>query len=214
MRARYKPWAKPFIDENKNIILRFDDIEASSIFKDFISSNNLYLEIGSGKGKFMTSLAAKHPDLKFLCIEKVESVAAQFAKLVKANKLENILIVCEDFEKIFPSIKRNSVSTIFLNHPDPWPKKRHWKKRLTSLKFLNEYKDILKKDGLLILKTDNDDMFSYSIEQLKICDWNITYLEYNYKDDDEFDALTNYEENWQKKGVKIKRLKATYMGDK
>ena len=98
------------------------------------------------------------------------------------------------------------MKTIFLNFSDPWPKKRHYKRRLTSSSFLQEYKRILAKDGRLIFKTDNVDLFNYSIEMFETNNFNIIKVDNNYDGSDSFDEQTEYETNFRNKGVAINRL--------
>lgn len=214
MRARFKSWSEPFILENPDIAVCDANLNSSQQFLDFLKRDNLFMEIGPGKGGFMMNLAAKYPQYNFICVEKCISVAGQFAKLLKNADLKNVFIVACDIVNVTPFINKHCISTIFLNHPDPWPKKRHEKRRLTSKGFLTFYKDFLKDYGILILKTDNEDMFNFSIDELTNENWNIFELNRDYLDDDPFDAVTNYEAAWRVKGVKIKRLKAKYQGEK
>lgn len=215
MRTRFKKWANPFIIENIDTICNEDTLLESLKLKEFLAKDNLYLEIGSGKGQFAIDLAKKHPEKYFLCVEKVETVAAIFGKLLKEEQLENVYIVSSDIEKIFSLIRDKSIDIIFLNHSDPWPKKRHEKRRLTYSSFLKEYAKKLKDNGELVFKTDNDGLFEYSIESLENNNYILTYLNRDYLGDDELDAFTNYQRLFMEKDVKIKRLKAKYnRGDK
>lgn len=210
MRTKYKAWAKPLITENKNIACNFEDIKSSDTFSKFAGSDNLYLEIGPGKGAFMLQLAEKNQDKLFLCVEKCETIAGIFAKKLLEAKLENVFIISGDVFDVFPLLSNHSVNAIFLNHPDPWPKKRHEKRRLTSPIFLKEYGRLLKENSPLIFKTDNDDLFSYTLEIIEDNGFKIVEKEFDYMNTDEFDAITDYQQNFIDNGVKIKRLKAIY----
>ncbi|MEG0034013.1 MAG: hypothetical protein RR578_00695 [Bacilli bacterium] len=214
MRTHFKTWVKPFIDAHQDIIIDEDYVSTSEKLKNFLLLDNLYLEIGPGKGSFMISLAEKFPQYNFLCIEKCQTIAGIFAKKVFNSKLTNVFIISSDVFDIFPLIQKSSICGIFLNHPDPWPKLRHTKRRLTSKLFLDVYKNILKDDSQLIFKTDNDDLFAFSKEELVNNDWLISDCEDDYKGDDSFDAFTDYQLNFISQGVKIKRLKAKYNGKK
>ena len=204
MRAKYKPWAKPFIEENPDIIVSDREIENSTKFKEFISKEEIHLEIGPGKGLFIVTLAKKYPEKFFVCVELNLTVSAICAKLVKQHELKNVFIVSGDMFNVFKYIDDKRIDTIFLNHSDPWPKKRHEKRRLTYKTFLDQYKRILKDEGKLIVKTDNLDFFNFSVESLNESKWNIEKLTYDYQDDEEFDALTEYTLNWRSKNVSIK----------
>lgn len=208
MRTKYKPWAKPFIEENPDIIVSDREIENSTKFKEFISKEEIHLEIGPGKGLFIVTLAKKYPEKFFICVELNLTVSAICAKLVKQHELKNVFIVSGDMFNVFKYIDDKRIDTIFLNHSDPWPKKRHEKRRLTYKTFLEQYKRILKNEGKLIVKTDNLDFFNFSVESLNESKWNIEKLTYDYQDDEEFDALTEYTLNWRSKNVSIKRLEA------
>lgn len=208
MRTKYKPWAKPFIEENPDIIVSDREIENSTKFKEFISKEEIHLEIGPGKGLFIVTLAKKYPEKFFVCVELNLTVSAICAKLVKQHELKNVFIVSGDMFNVFKYIDDKRIDTIFLNHSDPWPKKRHEKRRLTYKTFLEQYKRILKDEGKLIVKTDNLDFFNFSVESLNESKWNIEKLTYDYQDDEEFDALTEYTLNWRSKNVSIKRLEA------
>lgn len=208
MRTKYKPWAKPFIEENPDIIVSDREIENSTKFKEFISKEEIHLEIGPGKGLFIVTLAKKYPEKFFVCVELNLTVSAICAKLVKQHELKNVFIVSGDMFNVFKYIYDKKIDTIFLNHSDPWPKKRHEKRRLTYKTFLEQYKRILKDEGKLIVKTDNLDFFNFSVESLNESKWNIEKLTYDYQDDEEFDALTEYTLNWRSKNVSIKRLEA------
>ena len=208
MRTKYKPWAKPFIEENPDIIVSDREIENSTKFKEFILKEEIHLEIGPGKGLFIVTLAKKYPEKFFICVELNLTVSAICAKLVKQHELKNVFIVSGDMFNVFKYIDDKRIDTIFLNHSDPWPKKRHEKRRLTYKTFLEQYKRILKDEGKLIVKTDNLDFFNFSVKSLNESKRNIKKLTYDYQDDEEFDALTEYTLNWRSKNVSIKRLEA------
>lgn len=208
MRTKYKPWAKPFIEENPNLIISDSDIENSEKFKEVLAKEELHLEVGPGKGLFITTLAKKFPEKFFLCVELNLTVSAICAKLVKESNLDNVFIISGDMFRVFQYIGDKKFDTIFLNHSDPWPKKRHEKRRLTHKNFLDQYLRVLKDNAKLIVKTDNTDFFNFSVESLIANNWKLEKVTYDYQDDEEFDAVTEYTLNFRKKGVAIKRLEA------
>lgn len=208
MRTKYKPWAKPFIEENPEWVIFDSEIENSEKFKEFISKDEIHLEVGPGKGLFITTLAQKFPNKFFICVELNLTVSAICAKLVKEKDLKNVFVVSGDMFNVFKYIEDKKVDTIFLNHSDPWPKKRHEKRRLTHKNFTEQYRRILKTEGKLIVKTDNLDFFNFSIESLTESKWILEKINYDYQDDEEFDAITEYTLNWRNKNVSIKRLEA------
>ena len=197
MRTKFKAWAKPFIDEHPEYSV--SDLDLSKL-------DNFYLEIGSGKGGFLLEMANKFPNECFLGIEKnVTCAGIALKKLVEAEITNAKLLFADGQEKI-QFIKDKSVKIIFLNFSDPWPKKRHTKRRLTSDNFLSSYRRVLKDDGKLILKTDNDELFAFSVEQFKEAGFNLISMENEYQEIDEFDAMTEYEKSFREKGQPIHRL--------
>lgn len=201
MRTKFKAWAEPYLNEHPEIGLTNDEISNLESFN---------LEIGTGKGDFLIKMAEKFPNKFFLGIEKNVTCSGIAGKKIAESQLNNAKIVWKDVTYIFPLIRDKSVSNIFLNFSDPWPKKRHYKRRLTSLNFLTEYKRILKNDGQLIFKTDNDDLFEYSVEMFQENGFKIIYKNVNYLGDDEFDATTEYEAFFRNENVSIKRMKVIY----
>ena len=197
MRTKYKPWAKPFIEEHTEVMCPFDQLN------DYIP---YYLEIGSGKGQFLAIMANNHPDKTFIGIERNVTCAGFTAKKLVEQEIKNAKLVCANAEAVLPNIKDNSVEAIFLNFSDPWPKKRHTKRRLTSNSFLLEYHRILKSGAKLIFKTDNLDLFNYSIEVIKESSFKLVEANTNYNGQDPFDALTEYEANFRELGQPIYRL--------
>ena len=197
MRTKYKPWAKPYIDEHPEISIPLEEMKN---FSDF------YLEIGSGKGDFLIKMASKFPTKLFIGVEKNVSCAGISAKKIVESKLENVRLLYIDAINLLPYIKDGSVNTIFLNFSDPWPKKRHHKRRLTSDIFLKEYLRVLPKGGRLIFKTDNIDLFNDSLEYFSNSEFKKISETNNYLGDDEFDATTEYEQYFIDEGTPINRV--------
>ena len=197
MRTKFKAWAEPYINEHLDYSL--NDEEISSL-------DDFYLEIGSGKGDFLLKMSEKFPDRKFLGIEKnVTCAGIALKKLVEAE-VGNVKFLYRDAAEVVKLIKDKSVKTLYLNFSDPWPKKRHTKRRLTSNSFLDEYRRILKNNGELIFKTDSDDLFDFSLEMFESAKFNIKSVTYDYDGLDEFDTQTEYEEKARNKGLTIKRV--------
>lgn len=198
MRTKYKPWALPYINEHSEVM--FQEEEFSLI------NDNSILEIGSGKGGFILDMSLKFPNKNFIGIERNVTCCGFCAKKLVENKITNAKLFFGDFEKISSLIKDESIETIFLNFSDPWPKKRHYKRRLTATKFLNEYYRILKKGGRLIFKTDNKDLFEFSNETLMETSFKVISYTEDYKELDEFDSITEYEKSFRDEGLPIYRM--------
>ena len=197
MRTKFKAWAEPFINEHPEVMCSFDRLNKLGSY---------YLEIGSGKGQFLLDMALKYPNLTFIGVERNITCAGFTAKKLVENEIKNAKLVHSDAGVITPSINDNSVEGIFLNFSDPWPKKRHTKRRLTSQAFLNEYQRILKKGAKLVFKTDNYDLFTFSLEVISTSKFKLVEANYSYEGKDEFDAMTEYEKSFREEGQPIYRL--------
>ena len=197
MRTKFKAWAEPFLNEHPEISLTNEELSKLSGF---------YLEIGSGKGDFLINMALKFPDKQFVGIEKNVTCSGITAKKMVEAEVKNAKLVYADAANILPLLKDGSVKVIFLNFSDPWPKKRHHKRRLTSNLFLKEYLRVLPKGGRLIFKTDNLDLFNDSIEYFDESEFKLISINNDYMCDDEFDTLTEYEEFFRKEGTPINRV--------
>ncbi len=197
MRTKYKPWAKPYIEEHTEVMCPFDNIN---------NFKNYYLEIGSGKGQFLVNMAKNHPDTFFIGMERNVTCAGFTAKKLVEGEITNAKLLYADAGQVLPSIEAESVEGIFLNFSDPWPKKRHAKRRLTSDSFLGQYYRILKKGAKLIFKTDNYDLFTYSLEILENSTFKLVDANYSYDGKDPFDEITEYEASFREEGQPIYRL--------
>ena len=197
MRTHFKAWAEPFINDHPDYSLTDEEISQLEGFQ---------LEIGSGKGEFLLRMANKFPNELFIGIEKNVTCAGISMKKLVENEISNAKLIYRDGGEIVKIIKDKAVKNIFLNFSDPWPKKRHHKRRLTSINFLNEYRRILADSGRIIFKTDNTDLFEYSIEMFKENNFNIISVDNNYGGNDRFDAQTEYEEYFRNEGTPINRL--------
>lgn len=201
MRTKYKAWSLPYLEEHNDVAITIEQAN------DIISNNdNVYLEIGSGKGDFLLQMAKKYPNYLFIGIEKNVTCSGFTCKKLVENEIKNAFIVDADVEKCFPVFAKEKIITIFLNFSDPWPKKKHTKRRLTETKFLNSYYDLLVKGGKIYFKSDNQNLFDYSILTLSKAPFDILSIDNNYDGKDEFDAQTEYETNFRNQGIAIHRV--------
>lgn len=166
----------------------------------FNNSNPICIEIGCGKGDFILGMAEAYPDINFIAIEKFESVLIRALEKAKEKDLKNLKLLNMDATYITDVFDNNEVSTIYLNFSDPWPKNRHAKRRLTAPSFLEDYKKILKEDGSIIQKTDNQILFEYSLESLSNNGW---YLSNIYVDLHSHPEIFNVESEYEKKKSKL-----------
>lgn len=174
--------------------------------KVFNNNNPIYIEIGIGKGKFIVENALKYPNINFIGIEKYDSVLVR--AIQKSNELElnNLKLVRMDAKRI-EEVFDHEVDRIYLNFSDPWPKDRHYKRRLTSYVFLDKYEHIFKNNKYIIMKTDNIDLFNFSLESLTNHGYNIEFMTNDLHSLNDIDnIMTEYEEKFSNKGIKINKL--------
>lgn len=170
----------------------------------------LHIEIGMGKGRFIMDTAALHPDINYIGIERYSSVLLRALQKVEQNPLPNIKFICMDAADVAEVFAKDEVDRIYLNFSDPWPKDRHAKRRLTSTRFLKRYNNILTPEGRVMFKTDNKDLFDFSLEQVEEAGWileNHTY-DLHHSEYNEGNVMTEYEEKFSAKGNPICRLVA------
>lgn len=199
MRARHKRWALPFLEEHGDLCLKELPLDSP-----FYEKGPLYMEIGAGKGDFVVAMAAKGGN--WLALERDISVSGLLAKKIIASELTNIHLMAEDFDDVYPKLKKASFAGIFLNFSDPWPKKKHWKRRLTTKERLEKMSALLARDGKIYFKTDNDSLYEFTKEEALKDKLKIELDEPNYLVEDPFDAPTEYERNFRAEGMPIHRL--------
>ena len=201
MRTKFKPWAEPYIKEHQDITV--DALAMQSI-------DNLYVEIGSGKGLYLVTMAARFPERNYVGVERNVTCAGFLAKKIVENGLTNAKLCFEDAEKLLAEIKEHSLSHVYLNFSDPWPKKRHNKRRLTSERFIPLYQRVMAHGGEIIMKTDNRELFDFSKENFVNNGFTLLFEDLNYQLDEENDALTEYEIDFRKDNNPIYRLGVRY----
>lgn len=203
MRTKFKPWTIEFLNEHPEINLTLETL------KEHKFSFPIYLEIGSGKGDFILKIAKKYPDITFIGVEKNITCAGITCKKLFESDIKNAFIISEDVEKVFHLLTNGAIEGIFLNFSDPWPKKRHEKRRLTSKSFLDRYYKLLKPDGNLFFKTDNKDFFDYSVKMFNLTKgWELILVDEDYDGKIDFDAESEYELSFRNLGQNIYRLVA------
>lgn len=173
----------------------------------FEKEQPIHIEIGMGKGGFILQMAQAHPEINFIGVEKYASVASIAIKKIREYELSNLKVLIMDAANL-PEVLAKKVDCIYLNFSDPWPKDRHAKRRLTSPIYLKYYDELFKKDALIVQKTDNDDLFSYSLETLKDYGYFLEMISYDLHKEKIENIMTEYEEKFSKQGIKIKYVKA------
>ena len=170
----------------------------------------LCLEIGCGKGTFICETAKRNPDKFFIAVEKVRDVMVMAMEKAKNAGLDNVVFSDIDAEKLCEVFAENELSEIYLNFSDPWPKKKHAKRRLTFRSFLNIYRHILCDDGVIYFKTDNRPLFDFSLEEMHDSAYSLSDVTYDLHNSQwaKDNVVTEYEANFSAKGFSINRVVA------
>lgn len=222
MRLRYVKNARELIETHPEYII--DDLEYLQLVeqkqldkerhldikKMFKNEQPLHIEIGMGKGQFIYTLAKQNKDINYIGIEKFDSAIVKGLEKQLEEPLDNLYLLRADAIDLTKLFKPNSLSRVYLNFSDPWPKERHVKRRLTSSRFLKMYESLLIKDGEVHFKTDNRNLFDYSVESVKLYPMNINYLSYDLHSEDIENIMTEFEEKFSKKGFPINKLVAKF----
>ena len=175
--------------------------------KVFGNSNPIHIEIGMGKGSFIKNMALAFPNINFIGIEKFDGVVARAINNINENIPNNLRIIKMDAIDV-KDVFDKEIDTIYLNFSDPWPKKRQIKRRLTSPLFLDAYEGIFKHNKIIIMKTDNIDLYAYSICSLSEYGYVIKDASLDLHSREEFNVMTEYEKKFSADGIKINYLKA------
>ncbi|MBR1377026.1 MAG: tRNA (guanosine(46)-N7)-methyltransferase TrmB [Bacilli bacterium] len=165
----------------------------------FKNDNSIHLEIGMGKGNFIIEMARRYPNINFIGMEKFDSVLVKATKKLNDIELPNLRLIWYDAAEI-DNIFNKEIDTIYLNFSDPWPKKRHAKRRLTHENFLEKYDKIFKNTKNIIMKTDNRKLFEYSIKSLTDYGYNIDEISLDLHNDEIDIVETEYEHKFVTKG--------------
>ncbi|PXA37273.1 tRNA (guanosine(46)-N7)-methyltransferase TrmB, partial [Staphylococcus pseudintermedius] len=203
MRMRNKPWAESYLTEHNDIV-DLEAVHAHQVSEWFERQQPIHIEVGSGMGKFITTLAQQNPHINYVAIERDKNVMIRVLDKVREHNLTNIKLLCNDAVILTDYFRQGEVDRIYLNFSDPWPKKRHAKRRLTYRSFLALYQQILREDGELHFKTDNRGLFAYSLESMSQFGMYFTKINLNLHQEDEGDNIpTEYEHKFAEKGSRI-----------
>ena len=210
MRLRNIPGAKDAIEESIYVIQNPQE-NKGNWNKVFPQNQPVHLEVGMGKGRFLMDMAKLHPEINYIGIEKYSSVLIR--ALEKTDEMEtlpeNLRFVRMDAENICNMFAEHEVDRIYLNFSDPWPKDRHAKRRLTSTTYLGRYDKILKPEGHVEFKTDNKDLFQFSLEQVEPAGWHLDAFTWDLHHDETLNqgnVMTEYEQKFSSMGNPICKL--------
>lgn len=177
--------------------------------EEFGNDNPIRIEIGMGKGKFITTLAQQNPEINYIGIEKYSSVLIRAVEKCEELDVPNLRFIRMEAEYICDVFEEGEIDRIYLNFSDPWPKDRHAKRRLTSKQFFDRYNVVLKKDGIVEFKTDNDLLFQFSLDQVPEAGWKLAEQTWDLHNDErlvEGNVMTEYESKFSAMGNPIHKL--------
>lgn len=210
MRTKFKFWAVEYLKNNPSNQFLLDNFDEEK-FINFIKEKETYLEIGPGKGRFITNLALKYPNYNFIVIELNSTISGMCLKSIDELKLNNVKLICGNFLKLVPYLNEVKLSGLFLNFSDPWPKKKHANRRLTSPIFLEKYSKIFKGDYVVEMKTDNKNLFEYSLITFSVQDYMFEEVKLDlYSNLNEDNIQTEYEKKFVSLGLPIYKLKVIH----
>lgn len=213
MRLRNIPGAKDAISAS-SLVIQEPEIHKGNWLELFEKKQPLYLEVGMGKGRFLMDMARLHPEINYVGIEMYDSVLLR--ALQKAEELaeqgeflSNLRFLRVDARLLPDIFASGEVAGIYLNFSDPWPKARHAKRRLTSGEFLERYDKILAAKGVVEFKTDNRELFEFSLEEARETGWKILEYTFDLHNDEKMrvgNVMTEYEEKFSAQGNPICKM--------
>lgn len=215
MRIRYKPWARKELEESK--FYRENSQELIGKWRQEFSrpGQPFFVELGCGKGGFISQMACTHPENNYLGIDLVDPMLGLAKRKIEevykesSRQIDNVLLTRFDIERILLILnKQDEVDGIYINFCNPWPKAKHHKKRLTYTRQLEHYREFLKPNGCIFFKTDDDELFRDSIKYFEVSNFKIEKLTYDLKLDKDFweNIETEHEKMFSEQGLKIKAL--------
>ncbi|MEE3381082.1 MAG: tRNA (guanosine(46)-N7)-methyltransferase TrmB [Succiniclasticum sp.] len=215
MRLRRKPWIDEALPEVRDEYIYLDRLDRfKGHWQSLFPGKELCMEIGCGKGAFITGMAALHPEKAFIGIESQIGVAYYPAKKAKDEGLTNMKMLCGDAAKLDDWFATGEVRTLYLNFSDPWPKARHAKRRLTHVNFLALYFKLMGPGGQLFFKTDNRPLFDFSVEQFRLFGMEIRELSYDlHHSAFRNEVQTEYEMKFSGRGTPINYCYAVFTAD-
>lgn len=212
MRIRRKKWAREELDNSKFYIDKPEEFKGKWQEK-FDKTNPLHIELGCGKGLFIATLASKNRNINYIAVDMIEAMLGLSKRNIENaynfENPENLYLIRANVEQISNVFdKQDLVERIYINFCNPWPKKKHNKKRLTHIRQLENYKTFLKENGEIYFKTDSDELFEASLEYFEESNFEIITKTYDLHNEPIFEEniITEHEKMFSDEGIKIKAL--------
>lgn len=208
MRLRFKPFAIPELQEKE--IVYFDPKENKGKWNEiFENTNPIHLEIGAGRGLFTKTLAEKNPNINYVAVEMDANILVYAVRLYEQNELTNIRVIRGFAEYLGDNFSENEISKVYINFPNPWPKRKQHKRRLTHPRQLKIYKNIMKNGSIIEFKTDDKPFFIASLKYFENEGFEIIYKTFDLRlEEKEDNIVTEYEAKWRSQNIPINYLKA------
>ncbi len=210
MRMRKKPNLGPRMEACSDIWIRQPEEYRGRWIERYPTARQLRLEVGCGKGKFTAETAAAEPDVLIIAMEKVPEAMVMAMERVRAMDLHNVFFIGEDVARVEEFFAPGEVDLLYINFCDPWPHKKHAPRRLTHTNFLRLYQKILQPGSEIHFKTDNADLFDFSLEEFAACGYILKNVTHDLHRDGPVGIMTGYEEKFYGLGTPICRLEAVY----
>ena len=210
MRRRRKKGADIKLLSYTNYVIRenIEDLKGKWSEK-FKNDNPIHIEVGTGRGKFITTLAKQNPDINYIAMEIKEEVLVKGVEKADEANLDNIVFLWADVSNILDYFDKGEISRIYINFCDPWPKKRWAKRRLTHTSFLNKYYNILNEKGEVHFKSDNEGLFEFTLNEICNNPWKLKNICLDLgNNEDVYNVTTEYEDKFMSQGMKIYRCEA------
>ncbi len=215
MRIRFKPWARPELEASNFYRDNPEQLKNKWIQEFKNQDNPIHLELGCGKGQFISQLAIQNHDTNYIAIDLVDAMLGLAKRNVEQiyqeqnKEIENVILTRFDIERITLILgEQDNIKRIYINFCNPWPKGKHRKKRLTHTRQLEKYKTFLAKDGEIYFKTDDDSLFNASLEYFEESGFTILKKTYDLHSEPiwENNIETEHEKMFSEQGIKIKAL--------
>ncbi|AGA69638.1 tRNA (guanine-N(7)-)-methyltransferase [Desulfitobacterium dichloroeliminans LMG P-21439] len=204
MRLRRKAWARPELENDDLVIINPSDYKGKwqEIFKN---DQPIYLELGCGRGQFISQCAELNSQFNYIAIDLYDEVLVKALRKINEKKLINVRIIPMNIAKLEEIFSAEEIDKIYINFCNPWPSRRHHHKRLTYPNFLRVYKKILKKRSEIWFKTDDDDLFKDSLRYFGSVGFQEKLVHFDlHQSDFQENVMTEYEEKFSGQGIKIK----------
>jgi tRNA (guanine-N7-)-methyltransferase len=209
MRLRNKPWAEDEILAHPKLVIPNPQELKGKWHTFFNNSNPIHIEVGTGKGRFVSEMAKAHPEINYIGVELQTSVIVVALEKVKEANVPNLCLLRQNVEDLLLFFEPGELERVYINFTDPWPKKRHDKRRLTHGLFLKKYQFLVGEGGEVHLKTDNEGLFEFSLNSFADFGCRLKRITFNLHESDfEGNIMTEYEEKFSSKGMKIFRCEA------